>query len=106
MINYDDAQKALNFLVDTDIDYGRAKSLYDGYYEQRKTIRASVFLNSEGSAALRMEIALDSRAYREHLSLMRDAQMDYEILRSQRLTNQIIIDMWRSVNSAQKMGNV
>ena len=66
MINYDDAEKALRFLVNTDIDFGRAKALYDGLYEQRKTIRAMVFLKTTGSAALRMETALASNEYKEH----------------------------------------
>lgn len=106
MINYDDAEKALNYLVNTDEECGRAKALYDGLYEQRKTIRAVQFLNTTGSAAVRMETALSSQEYKEHLSMIRDAQIEFEILRNKRITNQSIIEMWRSVNSNQKKGNI
>ena len=106
MINYDDAEKALNYLVNTDEECGRAKALYDGLYEQRKTIRAIQFLKATGSAAVRMEEALSSIEYREHLKMITDAQMDFEILRNKRLTKQSIIEMWRSVNSNQKKGNI
>ncbi len=106
MINYNDAEKALNYLVDTDEDAARAKVLYEGLYEQRKTIRAVSFLNASGSAAERTEKALASESYQEHLNLIKDAQIDFKILRNKRFTNQSIIEMWRSVNSNQKKGNI
>ena len=106
MINYDHAAAALTYLVDTDEECGRAKALYDGLYEQRKTVRALQFLNNEGSAALRMETALASKEYINHLSAIRDAQIDFEILRNKRLTNQTIIEMWSSWNRNQKKGNM
>ena len=106
MINYDHAAKALTYLVETDEEAARAKVLYEGLYEQRKTIRAIAFLNSSGSAAERTERALASESYQEHLLLIKDAQIEFEILRNKRFTNQSIIEMWRSVNSNQKKGNI
>jgi len=106
VINYDDAEKALRYLVGTDEEYARAKTLCDALYEQKKTIQAHQFLLSEGAAANRTQMALASPAYEEHLQLIKDAQIDYEILRNKRLTNASIIDMWRSVNSNQKKGNI
>jgi DNA mismatch repair ATPase MutL len=106
MINYNDAEVALNYLVGTDEEAARAKVMYEALYEQRKTIRAVQFLNAKGSAAERTEKALASDEYQEHLILIKDAQIDFEILRNKRFTNQSIIEMWRSVNSAMKMGNV
>lgn len=106
MINYNDAEVALNFLVDTDDEYGRAKTLSDALYEQRKTIQAVQFLKATGSAAERTQKALASTDYQEHLIIIKDAQMDFEILRNKRLTNQSIIEMWRSVNSNARKGNI
>ena len=106
MINYNDAETALNYLVNTDEEAARAKALYDGLYEQRKTVRALQFLNSSGSAAERTEKANGSIDYQEHLKAIRGAQIDYEILRNKRDTNIRITDMWRSVNSNQKKGNI
>ena len=106
MINYNDAEKALNFLVSTDEEYGRAKTLSDALYEQKKTIQAIQFLKHTGAAAERTQKALASTEYIEHLGFIKDAQMEFETLRSKRLTNQAIIEMWRSVNSARQKGNI
>jgi hypothetical protein len=106
MINYDDAEKALRYLVKTDEDAARAKVLYEGLYQQRKTIRAMQFLNATGSAAERTEKANASIEYQEHLQLIKDAQIDFEILKNKRDSNVRITDMWRSVNSNQKKGNI
>jgi len=53
-----------------------------------------------------MQMALASPEYQEHLDKMIDADLDFEILRNKRLTNIAIIEMWRSVNSNQKKGNI
>ena len=106
MMNYNDAAIALDYLVSTDVDAARAKTLYDGLCEQKKTVRAIQFLNSSGSAAERMQKALASSEYKEHLILMEEAQLDFETLRNKRLSNDGIIQMWRSVNSNQKKGNI
>ena len=106
MINYNDAETALNYLASTDEEAARAKALYDGLYEQRKTVRALQFLSATGSAAERTEKANASTEYQEHLQAIRDAQIDYEILKNKRDTNIRVTDMWRSVNSNQKKGNI
>ena len=106
MINYNDAETALNYLVNTDEEAARAKALYDGLYEQRKTVRAMQFLNATGSAAERTEKANGSIEYQEHLKAIKDAQLDYEILRNKRQSQVSVIDMWRSVNSNQRKGNI
>jgi hypothetical protein len=106
MINYNDAEEALRYLVGTDEEAARAKVLYEGLYQQRKTIRAIQFLNATGSAAERTEKANASIEYQEHLQLIKDAQIDFEILKNKRDTNIRITDMWRSVNSNQKKGNI
>lgn len=106
MLDYGNAAHALKYLLDTDEEAARAKVLYEGLYEQRKTIRAVQFLSSKGSAAERTEKALASSEYQEHLALIKDAQIEFEILRNKRLTNQGVIEMWRSVNSNQKKGNI
>ena len=106
MINYNDAEAALNYLVGTDEEFGRAKTMSDALYEQRKTIQATQFLKAVGSAAERTQKALASNEDKEHLGFIRDAQIDFEILRAKRLTNQCIIEMWRSVNSNARKGNI
>lgn len=106
MINYDNAATALKYLINTDEELARAKTLYDALCEQRKSIRAIQFLKSTGSAAERTEKANASEEYQLHLQAISDAQIDFETLRNKRLTSSSIIEMWRSVNSNQKKGNI
>lgn len=106
MINYNDAEKALNFMVNSDEEFARAKTFSDALYEQKKTIQAIQFLKSSGSAAERTQKALASEEYQDHLKKIKDAQLDFEVLRNKRNSNISIIDMWRSVNSARQKGNI
>ena len=106
MINYNDAEIALNYMVDTDEEYARAKTLSDALYEQKKTIQAMQFLKATGSAAEKTQRALASEEYQLHLQHIRDAQIEFETLRNKRQTKVSIIEMWRSVNSARQKGNI
>ena len=106
MLNYNNAEIALQYMVNTDEEYARAKTLSDALYEQKKTIQAMQFLKATGSAADKTQQALASEEYQLHLQHIKDAQIDFETLRNKRLTNMCIIDMWRSVNSNQRKGNV
>ena len=106
MLNYNNAEIALQFMVDTDDDFARAKTLYDALCEQKKSIAALEYGKLTGSAAEKNQQALASEVYQLHLRSIRDAQIEFEILRSKRLTNMCIIDMWRSVNSNQRKGNI
>ena len=106
MINYQDAETALNYLVSTDEEYARAKTLYDALCEQKKTIQALEYGKLSGSAADKTQQALASEQYQKHLLAMRDAQIEFETVRAKRLSQQAVIEMWRSVNSARNKGNV
>lgn len=107
MITYENAESALQFLVNTDDEYARAKTLYDALHEQRKTVEAIEYnLLKTGSAADKKQLAIGSNEYSKHLIALYDSHIEYETLKAKRLTNQSIIEMWRSVNSARKQGNI
>ena len=106
MLNYNNAEIALQYMVNTDEEYARAKTLYDALSDQKKSIAALEYGKLTGSAAEKNQQALASDTYQLHLRSIRDAQIEFETLRNKRLTNMCIIDMWRSVNSNQKKGNI
>lgn len=107
MITYENAEAALQYLVNTDDEFARAKTLYDALHEQRKTVEAIEYnLLKNGSAADKKQLAVGSDAYMKHLIALHDAHIEYETLKAKRLTNQSIIEIWRSVNSARKQGNI
>lgn len=106
VISEEDAFRHLQRLIDTETEAGRSKADVDRLDEQRKTIEAIAFLTFSGSAAERKQKALASTPYLEHLKQLEDARFTFEILKQKRLTSIIAIDMWRSINSNMKKGNI
>lgn len=106
MSDYKAATQALKFLLSTDQEIGRLKALYVGLDNQTKTIEAIEFMNATGSAAERTQRAKASKSVQSHLKKVSDALCAFETLRNQRNTQTMIIEMFRSVNSAMKRGNI
>ena len=106
MINYNDAEKALEFLKSSDVEFARRKCLYEGLDDQKKTVEAIAFMNAEGSAAERAQKAKADNGYQDHIQAINEARIEFETMRNQRQTAALQIEMWRSVNSAMKMGNI
>lgn len=100
------AEAALDFLANTDKEYGRLRGLVSGLDESRRIVKANEFLLNQGSAAMREQLAYASINYVEHIEKYESAVAEFETLRAQRLTAQTQIEMWRSVNSARKQGMV
>lgn len=106
MLNYQDAHNALMFLVETDESAAKAKSYYQALEDAKKTIEAYEFSSASGSAAERKQKALASDEYLKHLGKIEKALLEYETLRNKRSTAALQIEMWRSINSNQKKGNI
>ena len=98
--------KALEYLALSDMEYAKAKAYADGMSEQRKTIKAIQYLRSEGSQGDRTEKAYASPEYQSHLQKLENAILDLEHLKAKRQTESLIIDVWRSLNSARKQGAI
>ena len=106
MINYSDAERALEYLKSTDVEFARRKALYEGLDDQKKTVEAISFMKSDGSAAERGQKAKASDSYQKHIKEIHDARLEFETMRNQRQTAVLQIEMWRSVNSNQRKGNI
>ena len=106
MITVDDASKNLKYLFTTDVEAARAKAYMERLDDQKKTVKALAFINSTGSAAEREQKALASKEYSDHLKRLNGARLVFYELREVRGTAATAIDMWRSVNSNQKNGNI
>ena len=106
MINYEDAEKALEFLKATDVSFAKSRALKDALDESKKTVAAIEFMHATGSAAERQQIALSSEAYITHLGKMESATLEFETLKNRRMTAALQIEMWRSINSNMKKGNI
>lgn len=107
MIDYTDAERALEFLKHTDITAGKAKAYYEAMSDMKKTTLAMIYNSiKEGSAADKAKKAEGHLDYQLHLEKTRKACEDWEVMRNKRNTAALQIEMWRSVNSNQRKGNI
>lgn len=107
MITQEDAEKALNYLKDTDSDAAKARALMNYLDDTKKTVLADQYTQlKEGSAADRLKLAESTSDYIDHLGKLRDATLSYEILRNKRKSAELQIEMFRSINANRRAGNI
>ena len=107
MIDVNDAEKALEFLKSTDIECARRKAYASALDDMRKTVLAMTYNEiREGSAAEKTKRAEGHPDYLNHLEKLRTANEDYHSMNNQRITASVQIEMWRSINSNQRKGNI
>jgi len=109
-LNYEEqAEKALNYLASTDEEHANAKALLGALQEQRKTIKAMVYLQhierGKGQGVSEQE-AYNSEEYREHLEKIQNAEADYQLLQNKRKRADLTIEMFRTYSANQRRGNV
>lgn len=106
-ITQEKAEQALNYLASTDEGYATAKSYALAADKLRKAKRAECYRKSEektvqGKAAY-AECHPD---YMKSIEEWQNAMLDYEFLKAKRDRAVLTIEFWRSLNSAQKKGNI
>lgn len=101
-----DAEKALDYLVETDEKSAQAKALMLFIEDKKKTVKATQMANMDGSISGREMEALASDEYKAVCDEYRDAVYDYEMLRNRRKSAELTIELWRSMNANRRQGNV
>ena len=100
------AEKALAYLVDSDVDAAMAKARVDLLDDRKKTILADEYMKASGSQGDRIKAAESSEAYKSHIQKLHDARYEWEIIRNKRKSAELQIEMWRSQNANMRRGNV
>lgn len=107
MIDVNDAEKALNYLKSTDSDAARAKAYASALDDAKKTVLAMVYNSfDQGSGTEKLKKAEGSNDYHSHLEKLRSANEEWELIRNKRKSAELQIEMWRSINSNQRKGNI
>lgn len=106
MITEQRLTQALRYLAETDEPAAKARALMEGLSEQRKTVRAIGFLESSGTRDERESSAYVSSDYRDHVKRYEDAVYEYEAIRNKRMTEALIVEVWRSEQANRRAGNV
>ncbi|WP_086931582.1 hypothetical protein [Agarilytica rhodophyticola] len=107
MIDINDAEKALDYLKSTDKEAARLRALSGALDDMRKTMIALLYNEeTEGSAADRLKKAEGSEHYKNHIESLRNANEEWYLIQNQRKSAELQIEMWRSINSNQRKGNI
>jgi len=102
MISQDRLQLALTYLAESDEPFAQARGLMEGISKQEKTVLGMVFLEKTGTNQDREYQARTSNEYEEWRVKYQSAVCDYELYRNKRITEAMIVEVWRSLNSNRR----
>lgn len=105
MISEDRLQKALTFLAETDEKVAVLKADVERMKYKRDTVLAIKEAYSQAKTqAERQRDARMSTEYCEWVGENQATVQAYETLKNKRATEALIVEVWRSLNSARKAG--
>jgi hypothetical protein len=104
MISEERAEKALRYLVDTDEPCALAKAEMERAEYGWKATREAVFTHAEGTVAERQAIAATHHATKEAHERYCAAVALYSKMANKRQTEQIVLDMFRTLSANRRMG--
>jgi len=102
MISQDRLQKALTYLAESDEPFAKARGFMEGMSKQEKTVLGMEFLEKTGNNAEREYQARTSNKYEEWRTKYQGAVCDYELYRNKRITEALVVEVWRSLNSNRR----
>ena len=100
------AERAVNYLAETDRKIAELKVLHEKCKRQNKRIWAAIFLRVDGSVEARKAAAETHEDYQSAQAAEMTALKEYEALKNERETACVVVDFWRSYNKAQQEGHV
>ena len=99
------ADKALNYLADTDYQHAELKAKQSLLAELRKaTIAAGFESISEGAAETKRQAAHNTPEYREHLQTIYENELAYFEIDNKRKRAVATIDLFRTMSANQRRG--
>jgi hypothetical protein len=101
------AEKALDYLADSEAEYSSLKARHQAEKERIKIVEASGTLESQQKSIKLKE--MDSKAsqdYAKAINLWESTLERFYEIEAKRKRAELTIEMYRSVNSALKRGNI
>lgn len=101
------AEKALDYLTQSEAVFARYKALHQAEKERTKIVKASLMIESQGKTVSDKENwALSHKDYQQVHTAWHEAMEQYYLIEAKRTRAELTIEMYRSVNSAIKRGNI
>ena len=98
--------RCLSFLARTDKEEADARALVKALEENKKTIKALAYLQADGTNADRENQAHASSEFKKYLEDYENAVADHALISNKRKRAELIIEVWRSINSNRRAGMV
>ena len=106
-MNFESADKALHYLAQTEEEWAQYKALLKFQPERHKALLARLSTESvQTTEASRKRDAEADTAFSELLDESTEIAERFYLLDAKRKRAEYTIEVWRSVNSAQKRGNI
>ena len=104
-LTQEDAEAALNFLANTDEQFGKLQTQVKATLFLADQTRYSIFLSSDGkNIEERKAKSIIDETYLDKMRKHYKAENDMRILLAERKTAELKIDLWRSINAARRTG--
>lgn len=100
------ADKAANFLADTDRDIAELRVKYERDKREAKRVWSAIYLRVTGTVDERKAQAETNDTYQTAVAAEMTSLLEYEKLRNERDTADTIIEFWRSWNKAVTEGQI
>lgn len=104
MITDKEVEKAMKYLAETDIDYANAKGRVERYEILRKRQRMKAFIQAEGTVAERNAEAEGVEEVEASDDAYVNAVIEYETYRAKRQRAELVIEVWRTIQSNRRAG--
>lgn len=98
--------EALDYLVNSDEDFGRLRGTCAAMEYQIKTAEALGYLDASGTVGEKQATARTSDMYRDKIREYKDAKIEMETIAAKRKTCELTIEVWRSQNANKRQGNI
>ena len=102
-------EKALTYLAETDIEYGQAKAACEGFKFRLKIAESQAILEQvgkDGTVSEKEARAKTDKGYRMMVDEYEAACTTRDTMGAKRKTAELIIEVWRSVNSSRNKGTI
>lgn len=98
--------KALRYLTETDESSADAKTDVARKEYAVELVKKRMFLTTEGSVEHRKALAETSPEVQAAIGELLNAIVAFEKVKAKRQTEALVVDVWRSVNAARRVGNI
>ncbi|GAF68011.1 unnamed protein product [marine sediment metagenome] len=107
IISDDRLETALKYLASTDPKIGQLKANLEELEDHKKIKYAICYCDAVGdTVADRTQSSYTDQRYIDHIDEMATIRIQYEQLRAKRHTQEIIIEVWRTLQANQRRGNI